>query len=260
MNTRQFFSIMAMCVAFMASAQDAINNRTQEQFQQELTQFGEETRAMMMQEYISADSTDMLSEKQKKTLKYTKEFIFEDNSKLELPLEVNYLLGDTINKKHYKLTPIWEESYFVKSDSVVLIVPLQYDTLNLLQCQLRVENPNPQKNRHYHQIESLIGEYNEEKDEFDGFIVYSNADGNFHEIYRFEAGNCVEIIKNKMTHLGGHIYLKGRNKSSVRRSSRVNNISRPAIYRSDWRSANNKGYSRGSDGILRLNTGRSMLD
>jgi hypothetical protein len=162
---------------------------------------------------------------------------------MELPLEVNMIFGDTISKKHYYVTPCWEESYFLPSDSVVLIVPLRNDSLNLLQCQLRVENPNPQKNRYFNQVETLIGEYDEVKDEFNGYIVYSNNEGNFIEIDIFRNGTCVEIVKNKLMDWGNApIFAKSNNKSK-----RFHNI-----INGDWRKDYSRGFHRGYEGDFKL--------
>ncbi len=150
MNTRQFFSIMAMCVAFMASAQDATNNRTQEQFQQELAQFGEETRAMMMQEFIPADSTDMLSEKQIQVLQYTKNLAKKIKNTIELPIEVNNLITD--NKECIKSILQFNNAYFVKRDNyeAMLCVPAvaQVDS-SIVESELVIALD---KEGNYHQI------------------------------------------------------------------------------------------------------------
>ena len=91
------------------------------------------------QKIIPVDSTHLLSIEQKQTIEFIKKHIDKNNSELELPLEVNYLLGDTKAKDHYKMKPIWKESYFLSSDSVELIVPLQNGSIDILQCQLRVD-------------------------------------------------------------------------------------------------------------------------
>lgn len=195
------------------------------------------------QKTIPVDSTHLLSKEQKKAIKYTKKNICSDDSSMELPLEVNMIFGDTISKKHYYVTPCWEESYFLPSDSVVLIVPLRNDSLNLLQCQLRVENPNPQKNRYFNQVETLIGEYDEVKDEFNGYIVYSSNEGNFIEIDIFRNGTCVEIVKNKLMDWGNApIFAKSNNKSK-----RFHNI-----INGDWRKDYSRGFHRGYEGDFKL--------
>ena len=91
------------------------------------------------QEIIPVDSIHLLSKEQKKAIKYTKKNICSDDSSIELPLEVNMIFGDTISKKHYYVTPSWKDSYFLPSDSVVLIVPLRNDSLNLLQIHKKID-------------------------------------------------------------------------------------------------------------------------
>ena len=203
-------SIIAVCSAFIASAENADTciqvQRTQEQFQKEFKEFIENTRAYMIakmnqsRNIIPVDSTHLLNKEQKQTIKYTKKYICKKNSTLELPIEINQLLEDTITKTNYKVKPKWEEAYFIKADSAVMIVPLYNESLNLLQCQLRVENLT--RNVFSQKIETLIGKSNEVTDEFTGSMVYSNYLGNLIKIYSFKNGECVEIIQNEYAGIG----------------------------------------------------------
>ena len=81
-----------------------------------------------------------------------------------------------------------------------MIVPLYNESLNLLQCQLRVENLT--RNVFSQKIETLIGKSNEVTDEFTGSMVYSNYLGNLIKIYSFKNGECVEIIQNEYAGIG----------------------------------------------------------
>ncbi len=146
MNTRQFFSMMAMCVAFMASAQDATNNRTPEQFQQELKQFGEETRAMMMQEnnttannqivnLFEGDSLAQLNEVQGKLLDSVITLVVENDSVVFIPQELNQMMGDTA-KVSYISYPDWSVAYFKKKSKkdYYLYVPTYAETPQGIIC------------------------------------------------------------------------------------------------------------------------------
>ncbi|MBE6310781.1 MAG: hypothetical protein E7080_07000 [Bacteroidales bacterium] len=184
------------------------------------------------QDIVSIDSIHLLSMEQKQTIQFVKKQLNQDKTGLELPLEVNYLLGDTITKTNYKVKPKWEDAYFIKADSVVMIVPLYNESLNLLQCQLRVENTA--QNVFFQQIETLIGTSNEENDKFTGSMVYSNNLGNLIKIYSFENGECTEIVRNNIVY-GTQSYVenkKSNNKSEYNDLSgktirRVNNLEKP---------------------------------
>ena len=129
-------SIILACCTFTASAENADScvqtQRTQEQFQKEFNEFIENTRAYILaKEFIPVDSTHLMSKEQKKTLKAVKALIKENNNKLQLPLEVNYLMGDTANKAYSTVRPIFEDGYFVNKESLELIIPLYNDSLQL---------------------------------------------------------------------------------------------------------------------------------
>ena len=216
MNTKKMLlSVIMFCTALMVSAEgnDTCTQmpRTQEMFQKDLERFVEETRNYMLaQKIIPVDSTQLLNKEQKQTIKFVKKQLNKKKNGIELPLEVNYLLGDTITKTNYKVKPKWEEAYFIKADSVVMLVPLYNESLSLLQCQLRVENLT--RNVFFLQIKTLIGEPNELTDKFTGSMVYSNLEGNFISIFNFNKGECVEIVNNKIVF--GTQYLDGGKKSS----------------------------------------------
>ena len=184
------------------------------------------------QDIVSIDSIHLLSMEQKQTIQFVKKQLNKDKNGLELPLEVNYLLGDTITKTNYKVKPKWEDAYFIKADSVVMIVPLYNESLNLLQCQLIVENTA--QNVFFQQIETLIGTSNEENDKFTGSMVYSNNLGNLIKIYSFENGECIEIVRNNIVY-GTQSYVenkKSNNKSEYNDLSgktirRVNTLVKP---------------------------------
>ena len=184
------------------------------------------------QEIIPVDSTHLLSKEQVTVLKYTEKYIISDKSNFELPLEVNYLLGDTIADVNYKIKPMLEKSYFLKTDSVVLIVPLQNDSINILQCQLKVYKN--EDNIYQEQIETVLGTFDTD-DQFTGSMVYSHINGNFISIYNFNKGECIEIINNNLNPLN---LFSGKRSKRLRNNSQYNNLSNKALNRT--REAKNK--------------------
>ena len=179
------------------------------------------------QKIIPVDSTHLLSIEQKQTIEFIKKHIDKNNSELELPLEVNYLLGDTKAKDHYKMKPIWKESYFLSSDSVELIVPLQNGSIDILQCQLRVDKVD--NNSYYQKIETVLGKSGPEG-LLTGSMVYSTIKGNLIRIYNFNNGECVEIINNDIIHLDLFI---GTGGNEIRENFQYNDLSKKANKRVD---------------------------
>ena len=84
------------------------------------------------QDIIPVDSVQLLNKGQKNTLQYAKKVLKSQDNKVMLPLEINALLGDTINPMPYEATPIWEEACFVNDSAYEssLMIPLKTKTLN----------------------------------------------------------------------------------------------------------------------------------
>ena len=134
MNARNMLLMAVVAFAsLMASAEDvdtcAQVQRTQEQFQQELKEFREETQAYMLyKDPISVDSVHLLSEEQMKTLKYAKnpKKIFGKENRVKLPMEVCNVAGDTVVKEMYSV-PQWDKAYFKnhRHYAAYLVIPLE---------------------------------------------------------------------------------------------------------------------------------------
>lgn len=79
------------------------------------------------QEIIPVDSTHLLNEVQKKTLKEAKIMLKSKHNKIKLPFEFNDIIGKSDNKKHYESRINWDRAYFVNvGDSVAnLVIPMQ---------------------------------------------------------------------------------------------------------------------------------------
>ena len=149
------------------------------------------------QEIIPVDEVQKLNEVQKQMIKSVKK---EIKSGIVLPIEVNYLSGDTAKKSHYKMKPIWEKGYFVDRDSAELIIPLQNDSIDLLQCQMRWSEVDDKK--YMLIVETILGNVDIEG-LFSGSMVYSNYNGCFIRVYNFNKGECVEIVTNN---IDGDVY------------------------------------------------------
>ena len=170
------------------------------------------------QNIIPADSTHLLSMEQKQTIEFVKKQLNQDKTGLELPLEVNYLLGDTITKTNYKVKPKWEDAYFIKADSVVMIVPLYNDSINISQSQLKV---TALKDCRYSKVvETIIAFDDSSVEQFCGILIYSSVMGNLEKIYRFEKGECVEIIENRFS----FVDKPGKNPKQHNKVSKDNNL------------------------------------
>ena len=134
MNTKKMLlSVIAFCTAIMVSAEsnDTCTQmpRTQEMFQKDLKRFVEESQKdMLAQDIIPVDSTHLLTKEQKNTLKYAKNIAKAKKNEIKLPIEVNSLLSDTINKDCYLSEMKLEQAYFIQSSdyNAELVVPMQY--------------------------------------------------------------------------------------------------------------------------------------
>ena len=125
------------------------------------------------------------------------------------------------------MKPIWKESYFLSSDSVELIVPLQNGSIDILQCQLRVDKVD--NNSYYQKIETVLGKSGPEG-LLTGSMVYSTIKGNLIRIYNFNNGECVEIINNDIIHLDLFI---GTGGNEIRENFQYNDLSKKANKRVD---------------------------
>ncbi|MBE6310783.1 MAG: hypothetical protein E7080_07010 [Bacteroidales bacterium] len=147
------------------------------------------------QDIITINSNQNLSKEHKQLLKQTKNIVKKNQNKIFLPIVVNQVLGDTIAKTNYIVMPMWEECCFIELDSMVLIVPLYNESLQLLQCQLKAESF---ENKIYSVvIETLIGTFDKLTKNFTGDVIYSTCSGDLIEIHSYTNGECSEIIKNE---------------------------------------------------------------
>lgn len=147
------------------------------------------------QDIITINSNQNLSKEHKQLLKQTKNIVKKNQNKIFLPIVVNQVLGDTIAKTNYIVMPMWEEGCFIELDSMVLIVPLYNESLQLLQCQLKAESF---ENKIYSVvIETLIGTFDKLTKNFTGDVIYSTCSGDLIEIHSYTNGECSEIIKNE---------------------------------------------------------------
>ena len=151
-------SIFTVSTAFMMLAENADScvqsQRTQEQFQQEFNEFIKNTRAYMLaKEIIPIDSVHLLNQSQKFTLKYAKnpDNIFGDDNTVYLPLEVNQIIGDTINTKLVSVAQ-WKDAYFIKNEDyrAMLIIPLEAESkIGKIQSEIQM---NYDFNGHMHAV------------------------------------------------------------------------------------------------------------
>ena len=91
------------------------------------------TFSVTAQEIIPVDSIHQLSKEQKQLLQYAKVFAKKKHNKIKLPIEINRMLGDRLNRKRYESMLKMTEAYFVDNNEAkaALVVPMQarVDTL-----------------------------------------------------------------------------------------------------------------------------------
>ena len=127
---RYFTLVAAMMCATMMWAQDVDScqdTRTEEELRQDLWEFGEKSRAHMMQKDEVYDS--LITEREKKLLSYAKKIIKGNENRVCIPKEINTILGynDTVN---FYATPQWDSVYYEPDREYItsMTVPIKFDT------------------------------------------------------------------------------------------------------------------------------------
>jgi hypothetical protein len=173
---------------------------------------------------------------QKEVIYNAKHHTFNENGSIDLPLEINKLLGDTLILQNYTVTPKWGNAYIQGENNIVLTIPLNYnDSLPILQSRLTITRSIEDK--YSKTIETLV--YNKDCDIncFSGALVHSNIKGNFNKIYMFENGTCIEIVENKYAFLNNLSLPNTKSGSTDSRTNpykKVENRSENAKQRMGW--------------------------
>ena len=79
------------------------------------------------QEIIPVDTDNPLTNVQKKALQEAKVLTKKRHNKIKLPIEINSIVGDSLNKKRYESNMNMNEAYFVNRDEDIahLVIPMQ---------------------------------------------------------------------------------------------------------------------------------------
>ena len=248
-------SIIAVCSAFIASAENADTciqvQRTQEQFQKEFKEFIDNTRAYIISKHIiPVDSTHLLSREQKFTLKYAKnpDNIFGDDNAVYLPLEVNHIIGDTINTKLVSVAQ-WKDAYFIKNKDyrAMLIIPLEAESkVGKIQSELEVIYDH---NGYVHRI--VLSNFAVGEDSIqEKILVKSNIRGLFAgaTIYNSNDKVIAEVkgkYKNIVTdYLGNYPDLRNKDKNKIVYPKIEIKKIYPSntVYKNDWRHEDSRSY------------------
>ena len=136
--------------------------------------------SMVAQEsVIPVDSVHRLKKVEKNTLDYAKKTLNKQSNKINFPLEINALMGDTANCGQYQSIPMWEQSFFVRQLNVVstLIVPLAQNPNNdKIQSALIVMCDN---DRNFYRIVSSKIVWTENNSTTNEININSNLEGLF---------------------------------------------------------------------------------
>ena len=127
---RYFSLAIAMACSMMMWAQDVDSCqdvRTEEEFRQELWEFGEKSREHMIHKDDRVDS--LIKVRQKNLLSFAKNMMEQNKNQVCIPTEINTILGynDTIS---FYATPLWDSLYYESDREYItsLTVPLQFNT------------------------------------------------------------------------------------------------------------------------------------
>lgn len=87
------------------------------------------------QDIIPIDSVHLLNTEQNKLLKYTRNLVKKRHNKIKLPIEINSMLGDSLNEKRYESILHFNKAYFIKMSNckASLVIPMQakVDTITI---------------------------------------------------------------------------------------------------------------------------------
>lgn len=185
---------------------------------------------------------DKLTGVQKKTLEYTKNLLKDYNNDLSLPLEINYLVGDTISKDRYILKPQLDEIAFYDLEGYASYVKVPLQTINNNDTIESVLHIACDKESHYYRVIETILFMQENENDNVNVIVNSNLDGVFLQAKIFKNGEITKTIDGIAKEFGiednNNSRLKGNRKWYVNNNYKKNKQQREterAVYK-DFRS------------------------
>lgn len=172
----------------------------------------------------TVSTQDKLTGVQKRTLEYTKNLLKDYNNDLFLPLEINFLIGDTISKDRYKVKPQLDELTFHDLEGYTSYVKVCLRAVNnndTIESVLHVASDK--ESNYYRVIETILSM---QENENVNIIVNSNLDGVFLQAKIFSNGEIIKTIDGIAKDFGiedsNNSRLKGNRKWYVNNKSKKN--------------------------------------
>lgn len=167
---------------------------------------------------------DKLTGVQKRTLEYTKNLLKDYNNNLFLPLEINFLIGDTISKDRYKVKPQLDELSFHDLEGYTSYVKVCLRAVNNNDTIESVLHVASDKESHYYRVIETI--LSMQENENVNIIVNSNLDGVFLQAKIYSNGEIIKTIDGIAKDFGiedsNNSRLKGNRKWYVNNKSKKN--------------------------------------